>query len=132
MHRRRGLIAFGVVAIVLAACGGGSSPTAPAATPDQRPTDPPIAISVPRTVAPGATFNAAWTGEETSGDFFVIVPAGATTWTETADSPYYNATLGNPAPLVAPKTPGSYEVWFLKGDIGTVIVIKARAPLTVQ
>ena len=132
MHvRNRRVGAFVVVAaIALAACGGaGATPTA---TPDQRPTDPPITITVPAEVAPGATFNAAWTGKETSGDFFVIVPAGATTWTETADSPYYNATLGNPAPLVAPKAAGAYEVWLLKGDMGAQIIIKARAPLTVK
>lgn len=52
--------------------------------------------------------------------------------TETADSPYYNVTLGNPVPLVAPKAAGSCEVWFLKGEMGEVDVIKARAPLTVK
>jgi hypothetical protein len=132
MHvRPRWLGAFAVLAAIgVGACGGPAA--TPTTTPDQRPTDPPITITVPAEVAPGATFDASWTGTETSGDFLVIVPAGATTWTETPESPYYNATLGNPAHLVAPKVAGSYEVWFLKGNQGTTIVIKARAPLTVK
>jgi hypothetical protein len=131
MHIRARFMALVVLVVAVAACSG--APTAaPVATADQRPTDPPIALTVPAEVASGATFNASWTGKETSGDFLVIVPAGSTTWTESADSPYYNATLGNPSPLVAPRSAGSYEVWFLKGDMGKVIVVKARAPLTVK
>ena len=135
MQVRRSVLTFVLAAAVVAACGGPTStPTAPPVTAKPNPIDPAITISVPAEVAAGSTFNASWTGQETTGDFFVIVPAGATTWTETADSPYYNATLGNPAPLVAPKTPGAYEVWFLKGNLesATNIVIKARAPLTVK
>jgi len=96
------------------------------------PSDPPIAISAPSEVTAGATFKVGWTGTETSGDFFVIVPAGATTWTETAESPYVNATVGNPATLTAPKVAGAYEVWFMKGNMGKVLVIKARSPITVR
>lgn len=103
-----------------------AQPTQPAA-----PSDPAITLTVPAHVAAGATFPASWTGAETSGDFLVVVPAGATTWTETPDSPYVNATVGNPATLTAPKSAGAYEVWFLKGNTDGPIVIKARAPLTV-
>jgi len=121
-----------LVLLVLAACGGpGATPTA-APTLPPLPSDPPITLSAPAEVAPGSTFQVGWTGTETTGDFLVIVPAGATSWTETPDSPYVNATLGNPAPLTAPKGAGAYEVWFLKGELGTTLVIKARRPITVR
>lgn len=117
---------LGVIAV---GCGP-SSTAAPSIKPV--PSDPPITLSAPAEVAAGATFQVGWTGTETTGDFFVIVPAGATTWTETADSPYVNATTGNPAPLTAPKTAGAYEIWFLKGELGTTLIIKARSPITVR
>jgi hypothetical protein len=48
-----------------------------------------------------------------------------------SDSPYVNATVGNPATLTAPKTAGSYEIWFLKGNTDGPIIVKARSALTV-
>ena len=144
--RRVGLV-LAVAALGLTGCATGGSPTGtpvPAATTSLTPTatvapytlppvpsDPPISITAPAEVGAGESFQAGWTGEETKGDFFVIVPAGATTWTETPESPYYNVTMGNPTPIVAPAEPGDYEIWFLKGQLDTRIVIKARAPLTV-
>ncbi len=146
----RVLPAFTVLAclLILGACASAASPpltpgglgTAPAAThaPVRTPvpaatlTDPAITLTIPRDVQAGKTFEAAWAGKETSGDFFVIVPAGAATWAESADSPYVNATIGNPAKLTAPKTPGAYEVWFLKGDTEGPIIVKARAPIIVK
>ena len=144
--RRVGLV-LTVAALGLTGCATGGSPTAtpasaatasPAPTPTLAPytlppvpSDPAISITAPTEVGAGESFEAGWTGEETKGDFFVIVPAGATTWTETPDSPYYNVSMGNPTPLTAPAQPGEYEIWFLKGQLDTRIVIKARAPLTV-
>ncbi|MEO5703418.1 MAG: hypothetical protein ABIZ52_01265 [Candidatus Limnocylindrales bacterium] len=90
-----------------------------------------LQILAPTGIVGGASFEVGWTGTETSGDFLVIVPAGATTWTETAESPYVNATQGNPAKLTAPRTAGSYEVWFLKGGTESIIIVKARSALTV-
>jgi hypothetical protein len=124
----------------LGACGTGAGPTATIAAPPTTPapytlppvpSDPPITISAPGEVAAGEGFEAGWTGQETKGDFFVIVPAGSTTWTETPQSPYFNVSMGNPTALIAPAAPGEYEIWFLKGQLDTRIVIKARAPLTV-
>jgi hypothetical protein len=114
----------------LAACSSPSN-TAPPPSVFPASSDPAIVLDVPGSVAAGASFNVAWSGIETSGDFLVIVPAGATTWTETPDSPYVNASAGNPAALVAPKTAGAYEVWLLKGNTDGPIIIKARAPITV-
>lgn len=123
------------LSVLLAACGAGSgaSPVAPSAAASTQPasSDPLITLSAPASAAPGAAFKVGWTGAETSGDFFVIVPAGATTWTEGPDSPYINATMGNPLTLTAPKSAGSYEIWFMKGDTEGPLIIKARSPLKV-
>ena len=119
-----------LVAAVAIGCGSGAKTAAPTLPP--APSDPPITLSPPSEVTAGATFKVGWTGQETSGDFLVIVPAGATTWTESPDSPYVNATLGNPATLTAPKAAGAYEVWFLKGDMGKVQIVKARSPIAVR
>ena len=135
LARRSSRHAFGWLVGVTLVVAAGCTPAATAEpTVQPLPTDPPIAITAPAEVVAGATFQVGWTGHETSGDFFVIVPAGATTWTETPDSPYVNATIGNPATLTAPKAAGAYEVWFLKGDLesATIIVIKARSALTVK
>jgi hypothetical protein len=119
-------------AALVVGCGTGSPGATASAVPTIAvPSDPLITLSAPAQVSAGQPFKVSWTGAETSGDFFVIVPAGATTWTETPDSPHINATIGNPATLTAPKSAGAYEVWFLKGDMEGVQIIKARAAITV-
>ena len=134
-NRARGFVpAVMLAAAVAAGCSTGAASAPPTIAVPSVPvlaSDAAITLSAPPEAAAGSSFSVGWTGKETSGDFFVIVPAGATTWTETADSPYYNATIGNPITLTAPKTPGDYEIWFLKGNLGTVIVTKAKAPLKV-
>ena len=127
-HTRIGRV-MAACALFVAACGGaGATPTA---SPISLPPDPAITLQAPAEAAAGSSFMVSWTGKETMGDFFVIVPAGATTWVETAESPYFNATMGNPITLPAPKTAGDYEIWFLKGELGRTVVIKAKAPLKV-
>jgi hypothetical protein len=121
-----------VFAMSFGGCSAGSS-AVPSTTAAAAPvsSDPAIALTAPATAKAGSTFGVSWTGKETSGDFLVIVPAGATEWVESADSPYVNATQGNPATLTAPKAAGDYEIWFLKGDTEGVEVVKARSPLKV-
>ena len=139
-QRLRGprILALGAIAALAAACSTGptSSVTlasvAPVPTTAAVPTDPTITLTVPAEVGVGKSFTVSWTGAETSGDFLVIVPRGATTWTETPDSPYVNATTGNPATLKAPREAGPYEVWFLKGDTEGQIIVKAKSDLTVK
>ena len=129
--RRLGGSALLVLALAVVACSPGATvaPTS-APLPTAQP-DPPITLQVPAEAAAGSEFQVGWTGEERSGDFVVVVPAGTTTWVESAESPYFNATLGNPMTLTAPAAAGDYEVWFLKGGLETVQLIKARAPLKV-
>lgn len=80
LDTRSRLAAFVLASAVLAACGGATAtPTGAPVTAMPIPSHPPITISVPAEVAQGATFNASWSGTAASGDFFVIVPAGATT-----------------------------------------------------
>ena len=122
---------WGIGAALIAACGPAATPSAAPLTLPPAPSDPAISLQAPAEATAGSTFAVGWTGQETSGDFFVIVPAGSTTWTETPESPYYNATMGNPITLTAPKTAGDYEVWFVKGNLGTTLIIKARTPLKV-
>ena len=139
MTRRTCVVAtLGLVAMIVAGCsGGGAATTSPTAGPTiaaslPPPSDPPITLDAPAEATAGSTFMVSWSGDETKGDFFVIVPVGTTTWAETAESPYYNATIGNPITLTAPKTAGDYEIWFLKGDMERVQIIKATAPLKVK
>jgi hypothetical protein len=129
-RRAAGLL---LVAALITACGAGTSPSATAsAATVAGPSDPAITLTAPAEATAASTFKVSWAGKETSGDFLVIVPAGATAWTESAGSPYVNATQGNPATLTAPKSAGAYEIWFMKGDTEGVQIDKARAPLTVK
>jgi Ca-activated chloride channel family protein len=121
-----------VLVVLLAVASSGCSPGAtvpPTAGPTARPTAAPITLVAPPEAKAGETISVGWTGAEVLGDYLVIVPVGTTRYVESADSPYVNVTLGNPASLVAPATPGAYEIWFVTGD--TDDQVKARSALTV-
>ena len=130
----RGALQTIILGLVAAGCTTGpvTAPPAATASPGAVPSDAAITLTAPAEAAAAATFQVSWSGAETSGDFLVVVPAGAASWTESPDSPYVNATTGNPATLTAPKSAGAYEIWFMKGDTEGVQIIKARAPLTVH
>jgi hypothetical protein len=70
-------------------------------------------VTVPASVAAGATFEVAWTGPNNERDFVTIVPAG--TPAQKYEAYAYTAN-GNPAKLAAPETPGGYEVRYLTGQ----------------
>ena len=129
--------AFALATLIVAGCGAATTvssagPTVAAASLPPGPSDPPVTLDAPAEATAGSPLMVSWSGPETSGDFFVIVPVGTTTWVETAESPYYNATIGNPITLIAPQAAGEYEIWFLKGEMERVQIIKAKAPLTVN
>ena len=128
------VVALALATMIVAACSGGGAATGGPSVAASLPplNDPPITLEAPAEATAGSTFTVSWSGDETNGDFFVIVPVGTTTWAETAESPYYNATIGNPITLTAPTAVGDYEIWFLKGDMEGVQIIKATAPLKVK
>jgi hypothetical protein len=70
-------------------------------------------VTVPATVAAGATFEIGWQGPNNARDFLTIVPAG--TPARQYDT-YVYTDKGNPAALAAPDTAGSYEVRYLTGQ----------------
>jgi len=43
---------------------------------------------------------------------------------------FVDAEEGNPAVLIAPNDPGSYEIWYVLG--GTTYVVRASLPLEVN
>jgi Ca-activated chloride channel family protein len=67
----------------------------------------------------------AWTGPNNQGDYITVVAAGATKWT---NEPYFYTTAGTPGHLIAPTTPGAYELWYVDGASAAV---STRRPLTV-
>jgi hypothetical protein len=54
------------------------------------------------------------------------VPKGAT---KANDAQYFNLSVPSPGKLVAPATPGEYELWVVKGD--TLDSVMVRRPITV-
>jgi hypothetical protein len=121
-----------VLATVLSvsACAGGSS-TAPSSGASAAPSPSAAAstacvLDAPASVPAGQEFEVSWTGAVT-GDYIVVLPMGATA---IVDEPYSNVTLGSPLKVMAPTTPGAYELACMKGD--TTDVFKARQPITVE
>jgi hypothetical protein len=70
-------------------------------------------VSVPASVAAGATFAVQWQGPDNPQDFITIVPAG--TAAREYDT-YVYTKAGNPASLAAPEVAGAYEVRYLTGQ----------------
>lgn len=128
-----------VLALVLAACGGGgatptSEPTdAPTSTPapsvEAEPTATPrtgdATLDAPDTVEAGAEFEVAWTGPDNPGDYVTIVAVGSTRWT---NEDYFNTHNGNPGTLTAPLAAGDYELWYVSNADDSIAV---RRPITV-
>jgi hypothetical protein len=70
-------------------------------------------VSLPASVPAGSAIEINWEGPNNPMDFITIVPAG------TADrqyDAYAYTSVGNPAKLTAPETPGDYEVRYLTGQ----------------
>jgi len=85
----------------------------------------PATLSAPDTIAAGTPFDVAWTGPNAPKDYVTIVTIGTTSWTS---EPYFYTTAGSPYKLVAPTTPGAYELWYVSG---TDESIATRRPITV-
>ncbi|HUQ44113.1 MAG TPA: hypothetical protein VM451_06855 [Candidatus Limnocylindria bacterium] len=117
-----------ILVALAAACSSPGASVAPTSGPPASVASG-ITLQAPAEAAAAASITVAWTGSAGSGDYLVIVPVGTTSYVETTENPYINASIGNPATLVAPTTPGSYEIWFVKGD--TTDQVKARTPLKV-
>jgi hypothetical protein len=131
------------IAVALAACGGGGAAVSPSATgptpaasaeASAGSTTPggPITLDAPAQVKRDTEFSVAWTGPVVLGDYVTLVAKGATK--VAPDAAYVNITVGSPGKLLAPLTPGDYELWLVKGDtLGDLPeFIKARRPLAVQ
>ena len=82
-------------------------------------------VSGPADVGANTQFEASWTGPDGNGDYVTIVAAGATRWTNEA---YFYTRDGATGTLLAPVTPGAYELWYVTGSDG---VAKAKQPITV-
>jgi hypothetical protein len=83
------------------------------------------ALTVPQSVAAGATFEVPWQGPDNPRDFITIVPAAAA---EREYDAYVYTSAGNPASLAAPEVAGAYEVRYLSGQAYATL---AAAPFTV-
>lgn len=82
-------------------------------------------LSGPDTVTAGSDFTVSWQGPANVDDFVTVVPAGAP---EHEFQAFWMTKQGDPASLLAPITPGAYELRYVTGD-GAVL---ASAPLTVE
>lgn len=83
-------------------------------------------VSAPGSVKAGAEFDVTWKGPDNRGDYVTIAPAGA------PDEKYLHykyTNSGNPAKIMAPEDPGSYEIRYVAGQSRAIM---ARAPITVE
>jgi Ca-activated chloride channel family protein len=107
-----------------------ASPTASAAATAAATASPSLAptatatLTAPATVEGGAEFAITWTGPDAPGDYVTLMASGALRWT---NEPYFYTTNGNPGKLVAPTTPGDYELWYAD-EKDTIL---GRRPITV-
>jgi Ca-activated chloride channel homolog len=83
------------------------------------------ALAGPDSVAAGSPFMVTWNGPNGPNDYVTIVAAGTAKWT---DEPYFYTHTSNPGPLVAPVTPGAYELWYVTGSDSKTM---AKRPITV-
>ena len=139
-----------LISIVVAGCGGGSTPSASAsaaptgtpvasgATPSAVASAPataeasatvkpggPATLDAPAQVKGGAQFEVAWTGPQGPSDYVTIVALGTARWT---NEPYFNAAGASPGKLVAPTAAGDYELWYVSNADGSIL---ARRPISV-
>jgi Ca-activated chloride channel homolog len=85
-----------------------------------------ITLDAPERVAPGASFEVAWTGPDGPSDYITIVPAGSG---DGAYLSYAYTSSGSPVTLTAPTEAGAYEIWYASDRVrGTF----ARRPITVR
>ena len=82
-------------------------------------------VSVPASVAAGATFQIQWQGPNNPRDFLTIVPVGKA---ERQYDAYVYTGTGNPASLAAPEVAGAYEVRYLTAQTYATL---ATAAITV-
>lgn len=140
--------ALGIIVLVLAACGGGATPTpaavatpgptatsAPASTAAPSPSPAAVAtarlggpatLDAPAEIAGGTRFQVAWTGPNGQGDYVTIIAQGAERWTNES---FFYTTAGSPGPLVSPTTAGDFEIWYV---VGADSSIAARRPIKVK
>jgi Ca-activated chloride channel family protein len=82
-------------------------------------------LDAPPETGPGTDFIVGWTGPDAEQDFLSIAAAGEGDHIYRSFSP---TGAGNPALLTAPKTPGDYELRYVRASDGEVL---ARQQLTV-
>lgn len=83
------------------------------------------ALAGPDSVPAGSPFEVTWNGPNGPNDYVTIVAAGAAKWTTES---YFNTNTANPGRLVAPISPGAFELWYVTGSDGRTM---ARRPITV-
>ncbi len=144
MHRSSVRASLGAglgIMILVAACGGGGAATpTPATAPtlglptSPVVTSPPVAtqgstgdpaLDAASEVQAGAEFDVAWAGPNALNDYVTVVKLGATAWT---NEDYFNTSGGTPQKLLAPNTPGDYELWYVAGASKEIL---ARRPLKI-
>lgn len=87
---------------------------------------PPATLDAPDQIMGGATVEVSWTGPARIDDRIVIVPASPT-----IAEPFSFAVVsafGRPVALDVPTTPGKYEIRYLGGREGAVLIVR---PITV-
>ena len=82
-------------------------------------------VTAPATVAMGASFEAGWTGPDNARNFLTVVAPDAAT----GAYDLYAYTSAPSVTLVAPETPGEFEVRLVSADSTRVL---ARKPISVQ
>ncbi len=80
---------------------------------------PAATLSAPPSVAAGATIAIGWTGPEDELDTILIAPEGGD-----ARSAYAYVETGNPVSIVAPGTPGAYEIHYMWRDLQPIATQK--------
>lgn len=88
--------------------------------------DPPASLAAAEDVVIGSEVPVAWTGPDNDNDRIVIATVDAVT---DQYSTFAYTRDGTPADIVAPGSPGNYEIRYLSGQSARVL---ATRPLTVQ
>ena len=79
------------------------------------------ALTGPDSVVAGTQFEVGWNGPNGPGDYVTIVAKGTAGWTNES---YFDTANANPGPLVAPITPGDFELWYVTGRDGKTMATK--------
>jgi Ca-activated chloride channel family protein len=83
------------------------------------------ALAGPDSVVAGTSFNVGWNGPDGPQDYVTIIAKGAKAWTNES---YFYTHDANPGKLVAPITPGDFELWYVTGTDSKTM---AHKPITV-